>query len=214
MCRNRKERRMTPRPDLTAEVLSSKTRLRILDLLSRRPRTLRELASSTGISVQGVLRHLEAMIGSGLIEEKDFRGNEFPVRKIYSLKGAHVSDFSAGNLTVVRAEQIHGVQSQGSVRPEELEMLSGDLLVRRRRIRQKAKRLARMIDELAEDEVRLIRSIDAMNLKDDEKLVIQTVFTEETLQDAENSLSKVQGLPGARRSIDRALAKARSIAKK
>ena len=40
------------------EVVSSKARLIIADLVSRRPRTLRELSQVTGISVQGVLKHL------------------------------------------------------------------------------------------------------------------------------------------------------------
>ena len=197
-----------------SKAMSSKTRLRILDLLSKRPRTLRELAGSTGISVQGVLRHLEVLNRLGLIEETRINSKELTARKLYHLRDAHFNDFSVGDIIIVRAAKMHHQGPRAMLTVEDMEDLAGDLLIRRRRIKEKAKRLARMIGELTEDEIRLVESIEGMNLSDKESLILETAFTEETLQDAEHVLSKVQGLVNARTSIDRALSKARRIAKK
>ena len=191
------------------EVLtSSQTRLRIAELISVRPRSLRELARLTRISVPGVLRHLDAMGRAGLLREERVRPEKLPVRKVYSLKGAKVMDFSVGGLSIVKVAPDRAARPK---RAGELEGLSLEILVSRRTIREKARRLARSIDELAESEDMLAAGIDALGLSDEERLVLLTVFTEETTEDAERVLARVQGMKEARRSIDAALAKARRI---
>jgi len=196
---------------LLENVTSSRTRLRILSLMSQRPRTLRELAKLTDISVQGVLRHLKALDEMGLVQERTISSKEFPTRKLYSVKGVRVDDFSVEDLMVVKASKRSPVGSAQELPAEGFEKLAGEILLDRRRIKDKAKRLARMIEGLAESETRLMKAIADLKLADDERLVLQTVFTEETLQEAEEILSRVQGLQNARRSIDKALAKARRI---
>jgi predicted transcriptional regulator len=194
--------------------LSSRTRTLVVDLLSKRPRTLRELSILSGISVQGVLRHLESLMKINLVAARTVRTEKLPARKIYYLKGFHFDDFSVGDLTVVRSSRRRTSRSQPVATIDELEDLAADLIVRRRRIREKAKRLSRMIEELAEDQSRLVESIEAMDLSDEERMILLTVFTEETLQDAEESLSKVQGMRDARGSVDRLVMKVRGNAKK
>ena len=194
-----------PVADRLNEVLmSSQTRLRIAELVSRRPRSLRELARLTRLSVPGVLRHLEAMSKAGLIHEERVAPETLPVRKVYSLKGARVMDFSVGDLTIFKVAPEKVTRPRG---PQDFEKLSMEILVGRRRIRDRARRLARLTDELLESEEVLTRGIDRLGLSDEERLILLTVFTEETTDDAERVLTRIQGMKEARRSIDKALAK-------
>ena len=59
------------------EMVSSVMRLVIADLLSIRPRPLSELAHETGISVQGVLKHLKKLAAMGVLRETELRGRPF-----------------------------------------------------------------------------------------------------------------------------------------
>ena len=198
-----------PVADAPNEVLmSSQTRLRIAELISRRPRSLRELARLTRLSVPGVLRHVAALSRAGFIREERVTPETLPVRKVYSLKGARVMDFSVGNLTIFKVAREKPTRLR---RSQDFERLSMEILVGRRRIRDRARRLARLTDELFESEELLIRGIERLDLSDEERLILLTVFTEETIDDAERVLTRVQGMKEARRSIDKALAKAKRI---
>jgi DNA-binding transcriptional ArsR family regulator len=201
-------------PDLSPEILSSKSRLRIADLLSTRPRTLGELADKTGVSVQAVLKHLERLDSLGILEKRKVSGKGISVRKLYALKGFHVGDFSAGGLTVVNIAKGSPIPYEGRDPVGDLERIAEDVLVQRRRTRDQARKLGRSIDELTAHEERLSGLIDALGLGDEERLIIQTAFTEETLEDAEKELRRVHRIDDPRRSIARALAKARRSVKK
>ena len=187
-------------------LLSSPTRIRIAELVSRRPRTLRELAKLTGVSIPGVLRHIEAMGKAGLIHEDRLATKELPVRKVYSLQGVKVMDFSVGDLTILKVSAKKGTKVEAA---RSLERQAMDIMLGWRRVRDKAKRLARAIDELGENEEMLARSVEGLDLTDEERIVLLTVLTEETVGDAERVLVRIQGMREARRSIDEALATAR-----
>jgi len=191
---------------LNETLLSSRTRLRIAELISRRPRTLRELARLTGLSVPGVLRHIEAMSKAGLIQERRVGARMLPARKLYAMKGIRVIDFTVGDLSIFKVGVDSPVKEKGS---QSLNALAMDIFVGRRRIKEKAKRLARAIDELVENEEMLAKGIEDLELSNEERLILLTLFTEETADDAERVLTRIQGLQEARRSIDRALAKAK-----
>ncbi len=200
--------------DPITEILSSKTRLKIADLLSIRPRTLNELADATGISVQAVIKHLDKLDGLGLLSKRKVSGGGIQVRKLYSLKGVRFGDFSVGNVVIVKmTESNPGKVRSGDV-VAELESVAQDALVQRRRIREGARRLGRLIDGLVENEERLEGLIQHLELDDNDMIVLQTLFTEETLEDAERTLSGVHGFADPRRSIERALAKAKRNAKR
>ena len=191
---------------LAEALLSSPTRIKIAELVSRRPRTLRELARLTGVSVPGVLRHIEAMGKAGLIHADRLATKELPVRKVYSLQAVKVMDFSVGDLTILKVSAKKGTKVEAA---RSLERQAMDIMLGRRRVREKAKRLARAIDELGENEEILARSVEGLDLTDEERLVLLTVLTEETVGDAERVLVRIQGMREARRSIDEALATAR-----
>ncbi len=187
-------------------LLSSRTRLRIAELVSRRPRTLRELASLTNLSVPGVLRHLEAMDKAGLIREERVRSKTLPARKLYSLKGITVMDLSVGDISIFKVSRDTASKEKGS---GDLQSLAMEIMVGRRRVRERARRLTRAIDELFEDEKRLKERIGSLGLTNEDRLILLTVFTEDTMEDATRVLTRIQGAKDARRSIDKALARAK-----
>ncbi len=193
-------------------IISSATRLRIADLLSTRPRTLKELSYLTGVSVQGVLKHLSKLEGLGLIEEKKVVVGG--VRKVYSLRGFSIGDFSVGDLTVVKKSRSAPTIITSEKPALDLEYLAEDTMLLRRRIRDQTRKLGRMIDDMVENEGKLKALIASLRLSDEERLVIQTAFTEESLEDAVKAIARNLGIREGRRSIDKALAKAKRIDKK
>jgi len=200
-------------PDQLGEVLSSRVRLKIAGAVSVRPRTLSELADITGISVQGVLRHLRRLEELGLIEEKKLAARAPKARRVYASKATALRDFSSGSLTVVRATEKWERRPGGGTGALDLEQLAVELLIQRRGIREEAKRLGRMIDGLAGDQEALESHLQEMKLTPEERLIVEVVFTEETLEDGSRALARYYGL-GDRRSIDKALAKAKHIVDK
>ncbi len=200
--------------DPIAGFLSSKTRLRIADLLSTRPRTLGELANLTGISIQGVLRHLRKLVDLGLVEERKVSGKGITVRKVYLAKGLRVGDFSVADLTVVKLSKSEPAVVRSREPVAELEYLAEEALLQRRRIKDQARKLGKMIDELVKDEERMRGLLEALDLGEEEGLVLQTIYTEDSLEEGERALSRYYGMKEGRRAIEKALAKARRSAKK
>jgi DNA-binding transcriptional ArsR family regulator len=195
-------------PDQLGEVLSSRVRLRIEDALSLRPRTLNELASLTGISIQGVLRHLKRLEDLRLVEERKVSAKSPKARRVYAAKGVSFGDFSHGSLTVVKATEKWPAGTRTRSGAQDLERTAGELMIERRRIRDEARRLGRMIDNHADDMEALTSTLGAMELSEDERLILEVILTEETLEEGVRVLSKYYGLVD-RRSIDRALTKAK-----
>jgi DNA-binding transcriptional ArsR family regulator len=197
--------------DLLPEVTSSPSRLKIAHLVSQRPYGLGELAAAAGISVQAVLKHLKKLEGLGLVEERSVRSPELSVRKVYVAPGRRLRDLSAGGLMLVKiAEAPAAPEAQGA--GADLDELAEEAIVLRRRVRDQARRLGRMVDELVEDESRIGGAIAAMELTDTERLALQVLFAEESLQEGERVLLEEFGLLGGREFIRRALSKARRAA--
>ncbi|MGD1055204.1 MAG: helix-turn-helix domain-containing protein [Nitrososphaerales archaeon] len=200
--------------DPLPEVISSRTRLKVADLVSTRLRTLGELAAATGISIQGVLKHLRKLEELGLVEETSVRSPGLAVRKVYAAKGTRLRDFSAGGLTLVKLSGKPSSPPEEPDRPLDLEYLAEEAILQRRRVRDQARRLGRMIDDLVEDESRIKVALESMDLSDIERLILQVLFTEESLEEGERVLLEHFGLQGGKESIEKALSKARHQLKK
>ena len=196
--------------DILPEIVSSGSRLKIADLLSIRPRTLKELSYMTGISVQAVLKHLARLQKLGLLEER--KVSTKGVRKVYRLKAARVGDFSVGDLSVVKLTRSDPPRTKSSRPAADLEYFAEDSVLLRRRVKDQAKRLGRTIDELVDNQAALDSVLDSLKVSDTDRLILQTVFTEETMADAEKALARHHGLGDARKSIDKAMAKAKRSA--
>ena len=200
--------------DLLPEVVSSRARLRIAALVSARPRSLGELADATGISIQGVLKHLTKLEELGLVEEKNVRSPALAVRKVYTTKGVKLGDYSAEGLTLVKLSENPSAPDEEAERPFDLEYLAEEAILRRRRIQDQTRRLGRMIDDLVKDESRIEVALESMDLTDTERLILRVLFTEESLEEGERVLLEHFGLQDGKRSIEKALSKARRQTKK
>ena len=200
--------------DTISEVMSSKTNLRIAALVSIRPRALSELAELVGVSIQAVLKHLKRLERLGIVQKEKIAGGGVSVRYVYAAKDYLVGDFSTGDLTIVKLSS----RAREKVSPKDplshLEFLAEEAIVQRRRIREEARKLGRLIGDLVDDEVRLDRTIDSMGLQAGERLILHALYTADSIDEGQKVLSKHYGLRDGRRSIDRVLAKAGSIAKK
>jgi DNA-binding transcriptional ArsR family regulator len=200
--------------DTLPDVVSSRARLKIADLVSLRPRSLGELAAATGISIQGVLKHLEKLGELGLVEELNVRSPGLAVRKLYTAKGVRIGDFSTGGLTLVKLSENVSASRKDPDQPLDLEYLAEEAILQRRRVRDQARRLGRMIDDLVEDDSRIKAVLESMDLSDEERLILLVLFTEESLEEGERVLLEHFGLQGGRKSIEKALMKARLRLKK
>jgi predicted ArsR family transcriptional regulator len=193
-------------PDLMEEVLSSRAKLRVLDALSVRPRTLVELSDVAGISVQGVLRHLRRLSELGMVEERSLSRVSPKARLVYSATSSRIRDYSTPGFAVVRATA--AVPGAGGARVRDLERAAGEQLILRRRIKEAARKLGRMIDDAADQSDDLEAAMDGLPLSREERLMVGVVLTEDTMEDGVKVLSRYYGLDD-RRSIDKALAKAK-----
>lgn len=160
------------------EIASSRARLTIASLLSSRPRTLGELAESTGISVQGVLKHLNVISRSGILKTRSLpRGRFLRPRKLYFIDARRVADYSEGDMIVaaVGAERTEtpNVADDPSA---ELDGLAQDVILMRRRVRDLSERMKRMIEETTDDETRITRLIEGLALTPDERQIAYLLF--------------------------------------
>ncbi len=195
------------------EIVSSPTRLKIASLVSVRPRTLSELADLTAVSVQGVLRHLRKLSELGLVEELRIKGKGITVRRLYASKSGQVGDFSLDDMAVVKFTGEGESQAVERNLVEELKFLSEEALVNRRRVREHVRRLGRLLEELAEEQRRLRETVGRLRFDAEDSTSLMVFFTEETEEDAVRVLKKYYGIADGRRSIEKALSKARRNAK-
>lgn len=177
------------------DVVSSKLRMRIASLISIRPRTLGELADTTGISVQGVLKHLAKLRRSGFLTETELRdGKHLKYRKVYSIEGRRIGDFSQGDLMVAHvSREAIGEERKVKNAYEELETLAEDMIIARRRIRDITKRMERLIEELVRSQERLMRITQTIGLNKEEEQIASVLFTEDGVEETKKILSRYYG---------------------
>ena len=193
------------------EVLSSRKRLKIADMIGIRPRTLGELAEGTGVSMQAVLKHLARLKELGIVEERSIAGHGVRVRKVYAPKKVRVGDFSTDDLTIVKVSKEDGVEPS---KWEGLESIGEDLVLKQRRVKDEARRLGRMVEDLMQERASMMRALEGAGLDEEELLILQVLYGEESFQSGEEALTRHYGLRERRKSIDRALAGAGKIGSK
>ena len=191
------------------EVVSSRARLLIADLLSVRPRTLGELAEKAGISVQGVLKHLKKIGETGMLRETELRGKEYvSIRKVYSMANGKIGDYSSGDFLIAHLSRGTPRGGEGLSSPgfDGLESLSEDILVQRRRIRTLGKRMEKMVMELEACEERLSEAILTQEMSSELKLIALTLFSEDDEGEARRVILKHYGCDNADEAIAAAIA--------
>ncbi|MBI2649374.1 MAG: ArsR family transcriptional regulator [Thaumarchaeota archaeon] len=193
------------------DIVSSNSRMKIAGLISIRPRSLGELAEITGISVQGVLKHLVRLRKSGFLTESELReGKYLRYRKVYSIEGRRIVDFSQGDLMVAYISKQFNLQ-EGKVKAsyEELETVAEDMIITRRRIRDAIKRLERLIEELSYGQERLMTITRTIGLDREEEQIARILFTEDGIDDTKKTLSRYYGLKDAEGSVRKVIEKIR-----
>ena len=191
------------------DIVSSNVRMKIASLISIRPRTLGELAEITGISVQGVLKHLVRLRKSGFLTESELRGGKYlRYRKVYSIEGRRIVDLSQGDLMVAYFSKQFNLQ-EGKVKAsyEELETVAEDMIITRRRIRDTIKRLERLIEELSYSQERLMTITRTIGLDREEEQIARILFTEDGIDDTKKVLSRYYGLKDAEDSVRKVIEK-------
>jgi len=177
------------------EVASSRVRLKIANLLSSRPATLSELAALTGISVQGVLKHLNKIAEQGMLKEGTMKGGRYlRQRKLYSIESRKIADYSEGELlvaTIGRSEREPPLRVKDAY--QELDWLAQDIIILRRRARELSHRMKRVLEEVTEDESRIGALIDGLPLFPEEKQIAYLIFAEDTPERARAILKQHYG---------------------
>jgi predicted transcriptional regulator len=169
------------------DIASSRARLTIASLLSSRPRTLGELAEVTGMSVQGVLKHLAKLGEAGILTEWNMpRGTHLRPRKLYFIETRKVADYSQRDVLVATlggerpAEKSTGPKAAVSRNSyEELDGLAQDVMMLRRRVRELSRKTARMVDEVVDAESRITALIDALDMTKEERQIAYLIFGED-----------------------------------
>lgn len=194
------------------QIVSSHTRLEIAELISRRPRSLHELASKTQTTVQGVLKHLKKLDEMGLLEELRLENPRYlAIKKIYSIRDNTVHNFSIGDLLVVNLCKRKIDQKFERASYSELMRLAEEKIILSRRVRSQVRKLARMIDQLFESESEIKERIKALNLSQEEKVIAEIAFSEESMSDAILALSRYFGCREPEEIIRKVMVKVRKV---
>ncbi|MGA2198521.1 MAG: helix-turn-helix domain-containing protein [Nitrososphaerales archaeon] len=186
------------------DIANSRARLTIASLISSRPRTLGELAETTGISVQGVLKHLKRLSESGILKEKSLpSGKYLRPRKLYYIDTRRVADYSQGGMIVAT---LGNETSLGDLKVDdpytELDRLAQDIILMRRRARELSERMKRMIEEVTENESRIARLIEGLNLSSEEKQIAYLIFGDDRPELARRVLKEHYGCKSPEKAIE------------
>jgi predicted transcriptional regulator len=177
------------------QIVSSGPRLTIAALLSQRPRCLQELSAKTGISIQGVLKHIAKLQGMGLVQWTTLEAGVYlRPRKLYFIRGKRIDGVSREGLILAHLSNQPEVSG---ARPKdvynELEGFAEEVLFLRRRISEQSRKLERMLDELAMNEFALNSIVAGLSLTEEERQVAMIIFTESSLDDRKSVLSEYYG---------------------
>ena len=116
-------------PDIILDILGNDTRRKILSILSQEPMYFNQLAREIDIGQQAVLRHLQALEESGLIEtyaEKSKLGA--PDRKYYRLNNSFILTISLSedDFTVTKQEIVESRHKESKKYYKALDLMPKD----------------------------------------------------------------------------------------
>ena len=177
------------------DIANSRARLTIASLISSRPRTLGELAETTGISVQGVLKHLAKLSESATLKTKNLSAGKYlRPRKLYFIDSRRVADYSEGDMIVATLGSVTPAGRLDVEEPSaELDRLAQDVILLRRRARELAARMRRMIEEVTENESKIAQLIEGLGLTPEEKQIAYLIFGDDRPEKARRILREHYG---------------------
>jgi predicted ArsR family transcriptional regulator len=196
------------------EIASSRARLTIGSLISARPRTLGELAETTGISVQAVLKHLKKLSESGVVETRSLASGKYlRPRKLYFIRTHRVADYSQGGMIIATLGGESVGQEQGAVGDPyaELDSLAQDVILLRRRAREVSERMRRMIEDVTETEGRISTLIEGLRLSPEEKQIAYLIFGDDRPEQARRTLRNQYGCENPEAAIREVVEKIKRV---
>ncbi len=116
-------------PDIILDILGNDTRRRILSILSQEPMYFNQLAREIDIGQQAVLRHLQALEESGLVETYTEKSNlGAPDRKYYRLNNSFILTISLSedDFTVTKQEIVESRYKESKKYYQALDLMPED----------------------------------------------------------------------------------------
>jgi predicted transcriptional regulator len=190
--------------DVILDILGNNTRRKILSVLAEEPMYFNQLAKEIGVGQQAILRHLEALEESGLIEtyaEKSDLGA--PDRKYYRLNDSFIltislseDDFTMKKQKIIESRQ---KQSEKFYRvldsiPEQAGEALSSLQENLADIEEEISSLEARLNDLYALKQQILRRLHEIGMKsfeDDERRILYTIVEESPTSIAE--LSNITG---------------------
>ncbi len=154
------------------------------------------------MSVQGVLKHLKKLEEARLLRERKMkRGRYLKQRKLYFIDNPKVADYSQRDVLVATMGRPRAIGEPGEKTADrsgesslrELDGLAQDVLILRRRVRDLARRTARMVDEVVESESRIATLVSSLGLTDEEEQVARLVYGDDSPETVRQILREQYG---------------------
>ena len=174
-------------------IIGSGTRLRLLELLCVRARSLNELASNLGVTQQAILKHLRMLEQLDLVQEINV-GRKSRVRKIYALSRPLSMGyvFRDNILCLFVGSNGKSIKSAGNVM-ELLKQTEYERSLLHMRAKLLANRLRSLVEEDLEKQAEIRNSIKNLKLSPIQEIALQCsnmINSERQLEQA----SKVLGM--------------------
>ncbi|HLE35099.1 MAG TPA: ArsR family transcriptional regulator [Nitrososphaerales archaeon] len=174
-------------------IIGSGTRLRLLELLCVRARSLNELASNLGVTQQAILKHLHMLEQLDLVQEINV-GRKSRVRKIYALSRPLSMGyvFRDNILCLFVGSNGKSIKSAGNVM-ELLKQTEYERSLLHMRAKLLANRLRSLVEEDLEKQAEIRNSIKNLKLSPIQEIALQCsnmINSERQLEQA----SKVLGM--------------------
>jgi len=174
-------------------IIGSGTRLRLLELLCSRARSLNELASNLGVTQQAVMKHVTMLERNGLVQQIKV-GKKSRVRKVYSLSGL----FSIGYvfrdniLCLYIGSNGHSAKSKSASNGLELlKNIEYERSLLRMRTKVLANRLRSLVEEDLKKQAEIYSVIKNLKLSPMQVIALQssrTIDSEKQLEEASKAL--------------------------
>ena len=167
-------------------IIGSGTRLRLLELLCERARSLNELASNLGVTPQAVLKHIHMLENNGLVRQITV-GKKSRVRKIYALNGSLSMGyvFRDNILCLYIGSNGRSTKSAGNI-IELLKRIEYERGLLHMRAKVFANRLRSLVEEDLEKQVEVHNAIGSLKLSPIQEVVLRC----SSMIDSENQLEQ------------------------
>ena len=154
-------------------IIGSGTRLRLLELLCSRARSLNELASNLGVTQQAVMKHITMLERTGLVQQIK-AGKRSRVRKVYALSGPLSMGyvFRDSILCLYIGSNGYSAKSASNV-PELLKNIEYERGLLRMRTKVLANRLRSLVEEDLKKQAEIYGAIKNLKLSPMQAIALQ-----------------------------------------